>query len=336
MTLTGRVLLIAICACAAMAVGQDTIRPTRPEVQSFIVMTKQDFEAKFAAWITYSIMHSPKDRLRTEWAASQPAGAIHIFQCGPTAGQQQEMVKEFARYADLFSYTAFRYPSNDKPAERELFWGNFTNPLINHARQMRKLAGATPIVAHLESSLGEPGARRLPVTLEEMQWQFIAALGCGHRGVVWSIPYEGVAWGNELKLIEDRIRKYARFLGQGQPVDWAKAPKDQPVSAIACDGYLFVFLLNTAYMAFGSDGKMKPAPLDKPVCEGSVSVILPASLEIRRGQALLGGGSLRLTTENGKTTARYSFRTGGEALVFMLSGRPDSATRPASTSAVDH
>jgi len=266
-------------------------------------------------------------------AESAPGQRIHVSCCTGSAMLQQQAASEFAPYADVFSYYAFLRTSADTPAEGELLWGEFNNPFINHLRQMRKLVGTTPIVAILHAKLGAGPGR--PALLEEMQWQFIAVAGCGYRGILWPGPYTNTARADLFKQIEEQIKKYGRFMAQAQPVNWAKAAEDQPISSLACDEYLFVFLLNPAYMKFAADGKAVSVPLDRPLCKGSVTLTLPAGLKVRRGQTLTGK-ALRLSSEDSRTRTQYSFKKGGEMLIFKLSGTiepaaPHPTSQPAAT-----
>lgn len=307
--------------CAAVVMGQQTIRPTRPEMQSFFATTKEKLDAKLSTWRFYHIMHSDREKLKAEWTVSPPTEPTRIYQCGPTASDQQDSAKAYAGYVDVFDYSAFVYTSNDKPDEKELIWPGYDNSFINHARQMRHLCGTTPVVATLRATVGSDQQQR-PITLEEVQWQFIAAVGCGYRGVVWPVSYDDVTWGDELRQIEERIGKYGRSLAQAKSVNWAAAPKNQPASVLASEEHLFVFLLNEAYMTFDINGKTVVAPLEKHCCEGVVALNMPAGLKVRRGQAL-SGKALRLSSQDGKITVEYSFTTGGEMLIFALGGKAE-------------
>jgi hypothetical protein len=320
--------------CASMSLGQEpTTRPTPPELGSFLALSKDAFKAQFLDWMTYDSGHVDIDEIRAELEKPKPGQKIHVNECFETADAQQQKAREFAPYADVFSYYAFVRTSADTPPEGELLWGEFDNPFINHLRQMRKLVGTTPIVAILASRLGMGPDR--PAVLEEMQWQFIAAAGCGYRGVVWPASYDDAVIGEDLEQIEERMKQYGHLVARAQPVNWAKTVEGQPVSSLACDNHLFVFLLNPAYLTLGADGKTVAAPLERPLCEGVVTLTLPKGLKVRRGQTLLGGNTLRFASEDGKTAVPFSFRTGGEMMILVLSGKAGLAatTQPATTPA---
>lgn len=337
------IVLLALCAGHVQGQGTTT-RPTPPEVEAFLVMSTPEFDARLRSWTKYDIMHVDREQrvdreqAKVELLDARHAGFVYIYQCGPSAEIQQQTAREFAALVNGYVYWALRYNSNDKPPEGGLLWQGNDNPFLNHARRMRDICGATPIFAQLHTIISGR-----PVLLEEVQWQFVAAAGCGYRGVLWPVTYGDVTWGEELKQIEEKIGKYARFLAQAQPVGWAKADNDQPISVLACDGYLFVFLLNPAYMTLGVDGRTVPAPLNRPACQGTVTLTLPRGLKVRRGQVLLGTMAPSLKAEGGKTTAQYSFKTGGEMLIFTLGGKiepgataqlTESTTRPATTQPV--
>jgi len=328
--------------CAATSLGQETTlrRPPPPELESFLVMPRGDFfNAYLSGWATYNVMHRDWNTFKAAWVERGRAERIHVWQCRATARMQQQTARDYAPYADLYTHWAFLCTSAHKPADGELVWGEFDDPFINHLRQMRELVGTTPIVAVLLPDFGVESRR--PAILEEVQWQFIAVAGCGYRGVLWPVPYNDTAMGDEFKQIGEQIKKYGRFMAQAQAVNWAKAAEDQPISSLACDDYLFVFLLNPAYMKFDPDGEAVSVPLDRPLCEGSVTLTLPAGLKVRRGRTLLGGNTLRVASEDGKTTIPFSFKTGGEMMIFALSGEAGLAaatqptTKPAATQPAD-
>jgi len=313
--------------CAAMSLGQEaTIRSSPPELESFLAMPLDDFDAKLSSsgWKTYYSAYVDLETVKAGCEELRPGQKVHVHECVETAKAQQQTARDFAPYADVYSYFAFVRTSADKPPEGELLWGGFDNPFINHLRQMRKLVGTTPIVAILVSNIGisllGDGSGR-PAMFEEIQWQFIAAAGCGYRGVLWPVSYDNAAMGDDLKRIEERIKQYGRFVALAQPVNWAKAAENQPISSLACDDCLFVFLLNPAYMEFDVDRKTVSVPLEKPLCEGAVTLALPEGLKVRRCQTLLGRNTLRLASEDGKTTVQFSFKTGGEIMILALSGK---------------
>jgi hypothetical protein len=313
--------------CAAMSLSQEaTIRSTPPELESFLAMPLEDFDAKLSSscWRTFYSAYVDLETVKAGCEKLGPNQRVHVHECVETAKAQQQTARDYAPYADVYSYFAFVRTSADKPPEDELLWGGLDNPFINHLRQMRKLVGTTPIVAILVSNIGisllGDGTGR-PAVLEEIQWQFIAAAGCGYRGVLWPVSYSDIAMGDDLKRIEEQVKPYGRFVAQAQPVNWAKAAEGQPISSLACNDCLFVFLLNPAYMEFDVDGKTVAAPLERPLCEGAVTLALPEGLKVRRCQTLLGGNTLRLASEDGKTTVQFSFKTGGEMMILALSGR---------------
>jgi len=332
---------IALCGlCAPTSLGQGTTTgPPPPELESFLAMPNAEINAYLSGWTRYESLHMTFEAFKAARAESGPGQRIHVSCCFGGMEERQRAARDFAPYADVFSYYVFLRPRAEKPVEGELLWGEFDNPFVNPVRQMRKLVGTTPIVAILVANFGVGSSR--PAMVEEVQWQFIAVAGCGYRGVLWPVPYSKTTLGDDLKQIEERVKKYGRFMAQAQPVNWAKAAEDQPISCLACDEYLFVFLLNPVYMKLDADGKTVSAPFDKPLCEGSVTLALPEGLKVQRGRTLLGGNTLRVTSEEGKTTVPFSFKTGGEMMIFALSGEARFAvatqptTKPAATRPAD-
>jgi len=303
---------------------ETTARPVQLEMESFFVATHQEYRAKVADWKYYYIVDEDQEKLPIELAASRPAKPIHVHQCGGSSGIQQQTAKIFGPLADVYSYWALIFTSNDKPAEGSLIWPGMDNPFLNHARKMRELVGDnTPIVAYLFFNVAK-GKEQRPALLEEMQWQFIAAAGCGYRGVLWPNAYEDTTLGDDLKQITVKANRHGRFLAQAKHIDWAKADKGQGISTLACDEYLFVFLLHPAYMTLDVTGNTVTIPLDKLTCEGTVTITLPQGLTIRRGQTL-EGKTLRLTKQDATTTVPYNFTSGGEMLIFTLAGKAEQA-----------
>ncbi len=319
-----RIVCVVLCGCTTISFGQETtIRPTPVELQSVRILTQKESSAWKSGWeIDINIFHMDDEgneeqkKAFAELATSRPSKTVHMFSCGSSAGAQQGGAKKCAPFADVYSYWAYRFGSNDSPAKGELIWGGYDNPYINHARRMRHIIGSIPIIAILHGTVCNR-----PVFLEEMQWELFASLGCGYRVVVWPIQkYKDIPWGDELKRIGNKIQKYDRSLANAKHVNWVKAEKDQPITALSCERYLFVFLLNKAYMSPDKDGNNVSLPLDKTLCEGYITFTLPAGLNVRWGRAL-AGNSLRITSKNGKTMSEYSFNSGGEMLIFSLDGR---------------
>lgn len=305
-----------ISLCAAMVHGQKkTIKLTPPELKSFKIVSGGGIDSMLASWTTYNILHMDPDKVKAELTSPERPKKVHIYLCGNGAGVQQNTAKDLASYADVLSYLAFRYHSNNKPKEDELLWGGYDNPFINHARKMSQLVGVTPLFAYLSAAVD--GNKRRPALLEEVQWKFIASLGCGYRCVEWPSSNNDAGLENEYAQIAKKIRPYCRSLVEAKPVNWATTKKDQPIMATACKRYLFVFLLNGAYMTLGEDSDTVVIPLEKASCEGIVTLSLPEGITVRRG-VTLKGKSLRLNREKGKITAPYSFNAGGEMLIFTL------------------
>jgi len=325
-----------VFVAGAVLAQEPTTRPVQPEMKSFFVSTKGEFDTKVADWVFHSIMYADWDKLEVELTTSRPARPVNIGQCGNTPGVQQQTAKRFGPLADVYYYWAFFYTTEDKPAEGSLLWPGMDQPFLNHARKMRELVGDTPIVAQLHAHVAK-GKEQRAASQEEIQWQFIAAAGCGYRGVLWPDAHEHTAWGGEnLKQFAAKLHRHGRFLSQSKPVDWAKPDKTQGasgqhaksrgISALACDEYLFVFLLHPAYMNLDADGKTVTIPLEKPPCEGTVTITLPKGITIRRGQTL-EGKTIRLTTQDATTIVPYSFTSGGEMLIFTLAGKAEAADK---------
>lgn len=314
--------LVIAVLFAAVVMGQEASEPSRFELNSFVICTPEKIAEIRAAggWTTYDIMHEDQDKVKAQLEATKGKrkNPVEIYQCGNSPGSQQHVARKFSGLVDLYSYRAFRGTSTNRPSEDDVFWPGYDNPFINHAREIRKLAGSTPVIAYLTWTMKQDGQKR-PTQLEEIQWQLIASLGVDYRGIHWDGVPEEMAGKNVLKEMVSGIEKYAPKLGEACPVDWVATTDGTPVSAKACKNYLFIFLLNPTYMTLKGDGKTVKVPLEGQTCTGVIEITLPDGVKARKVQAL-NGKTLRLKSNGKGAIVPFHFRGGGDMLILNISG----------------
>jgi len=169
-------------------------------------------------------------------------------------------------------------------------------------------------VDHTESAY----VTKRPPSVGEIEWMVFAAIGAGFKGIVW---VEKAGLLGRLKSLQSSIEPFADELGTARHVKWGKSLEGHPISMIRSERHLFVVILNTMYLA-GLEEKGPPLfPIASEPTTGRVSISPPTPLAIRSGKTL-DNTPITLNFEDDPVLIGYSFKNGGEMLIFELTKMP--------------
>lgn len=275
---------------------------------------------------TYGTMTEGLAMLKKKLAA-KPADQPALAQL--CVGSQEESLRLYAPLVDIVAINPFAQSTGDVLTSGPL-WEGFDHPLVNRAREIRRLAGETQLLARIDVQATEPGPlRNRPPSFEEVQWLAFAAVGAGYGGLVWVRYKSEPRIDAEIDALSGRLRHYGEDFCEAKPVPWVEGRDQLPVSALASREKLFVVVLNPAYFHDKTDDRYT-LPLDPKALECTVAVCPPEGVLVDAAQTLAGRRIL-LNPRDNAIEARFHLRGGGEILVFSLAqkNRAPSAEGPA-------
>ncbi len=264
---------------------------------------------------------------------------VYIYICDHLEARDQ--VRRIRLYGsgvvDMIVACPFSLPSTAAPSDTDLVWPGYDNGFINQLREARKAAGKTPFfsLVYLRRPLSKPTGGTRHISLEEVQWRIIAAVGANCRGIILKhkAGFDRTPDAASLTQLVSALKEQSKEVGKAQLVDWVQATKGQPVSALASDKYLFVALLNSAYMTLSEDGGSVLYPTGAKRRAGRLRVLLPTGLSIRDGKTLLGK-QVMVTTIDREHVIDYEFKGGGEMLILPIK-RDTSRSQPSDAATID-
>ena len=162
---------------------------------------------------------------------------------------------------------------------------------------------------------GIPRAR--PELFDELRWMTMAVIGADYDGILWGHFRCEEEWSNMLNTLTGQFKSHAADLALATLVDWVKAPKGQPVSALASDKKLFITLLNTDYMIISQDKKEIVGALNPGRCQGKLTLNLPSGVSVETATTLDGSPVILTQTKDG-ITCPYDFASGGEMIIVSI------------------
>lgn len=267
--------------------------------------------------------------------ANRPYVAVIICR-----GPQEETIKTFWDVSDQYIFESlFLKPDWTPPSKDTLIWPGYDHPMINYIRRIRMASMGKPSIVSVPMTCREiwgiPRAR--PELFDELRWMTMAVIGADYDGILWGHFRCEEQWSNMLNTLAGQLKTHAADLALANPVDWVKAPKGQPVSALASDKKLFITLLNTDFMIISEDKKEIVGALNPGRCQGKLKLNLPPGISVKTATTL-DGSLVKLTQVKGGITCPYDFASGGEMIIISITregteGTNERSTKPSSRSA---
>lgn len=232
---------------------------------------------------------------------------------------------KFAPVVDGIMYWTFVFRNTRKPGPEDRIWPGCDHPYINQVREVHKAAGETPVYPIILPNWRDaPSSHRRRAIFEEIQWQILAEIGAGSRGILWrgTMPIDELPYANKLKQFTASILVYADDLGEAKIVDWFKVDQPQPVAALRSRTRLFLVLLNPNYMASTRPNGDPVVPLDARH-RGTLRLTPPSGIKLSHAKSI-SSSCIRLEDAGNHWVLHYEFDAGGDMVIFDLEERETS------------
>lgn len=244
---------------------------------------------------------------------------------------QIKTLEKFSPLADRIFTNPVVHDSAISPGKKDKIWPYADHPILNQIRQIRTKAADKKLIACINMA-GEPKRfQKRKASYEEIEWLVLATVGGNFQGIVWRGNPDALPCRSRLKHLEAGLMNYSVPLGAATPVRWAHASQNVPISVLKSKRFLFVVLLNPAYLCDVGFAKAPKLPLsDDPV---KVDVCLDTPTNCKIVSAItLDGQTVPFQMDQNTVKLSPSFHGGGEILILKYQEKNKTAENQKSTS----